>query len=42
MNLILQNGDLLEVEAALTSGSRTNPQAPKDEFQDYDVIIVVI
>ena len=23
------------------SGSRTNPKAPKDEFQDYDVIYVV-
>ncbi len=28
-------------EAVAMSGSRTNPKAPKDEFQDYDVIYVV-
>ena len=32
MNLILQIADTIEVEAIALSGSRTNPQAPKDEF----------
>ena len=41
MNLILQIADILEVEAIALSGSRTNPQAPKDEFQDYDVVYIV-
>ena len=41
MNLILQIADTLEVEAIALSGSRTNPQATKDEFQDYDVVYIV-
>lgn len=41
MNLILQIADTLEVEAIALSGSRTNPQACKDEFQDYDVVYIV-
>ncbi|WP_445278193.1 aminoglycoside 6-adenylyltransferase [Streptococcus sp. KHUD_013] len=41
MNLILQIADTLEVEAIALSGSRTNPQASKDEFQDYDVVYIV-
>ena len=41
MNLILQIADTLEVEAIALSGSRTNPQGPKDEFQDYDVVYIV-
>lgn len=41
MNLILQIADTLEVEAIALSGSRTNPQIPKDEFQDYDVVYIV-
>ena len=41
MNLILQIADTLEVEAIALSGSRTNPRAPKDEFQDYDVVYIV-
>ena len=41
MNLILQIADNLEVEAIALSGSRTNPQASKDEFQDYDVVYIV-
>ena len=41
MDLILQIADTLEVEAIALSGSRTNPQAPKDEFQDYDVVYIV-
>lgn len=38
MNLILQIAESLQVEAVALSGSRTNPQVPKDEFQDYDVV----
>ena len=41
INLILQIADTLEVEAIALSGSRTNPQATKDEFQDYDVVYIV-
>ncbi len=41
MNLILQIADSIEVEAIALSGSRTNPRAPKDEFQDYDVVYIV-
>ena len=41
MNMILQIADTLEVEAIALSGSRTNPQASKDEFQDYDVVYIV-
>lgn len=41
MDLILQIADTLEVEAIALSGSRTNPRAPKDEFQDYDVVYIV-
>lgn len=41
MNLILQIADSIEVEAIALSGSRTNPQSSKDEFQDYDVVYIV-
>ena len=41
MNLILQIAESLQVEAVALSGSRTNPQVPKDEFQDYDVVYIV-
>ena len=41
MNLILQIAESLQVEAAAWSGSRANPRAPKDEFQDYDVVYIV-
>lgn len=41
LNLLLQVAKTLKVEAVALSGSRTNGQAPKDEFQDYDVIYVV-
>ena len=41
LDLILQTAKSLKVEAVAMSGSRTNPKAPKDEFQDYDVIYVV-
>ena len=41
MNLILKTAETLKVDAVAMSGSRTNPKAPKDEFQDYDVVYVV-
>ena len=41
LRLILQTAKTLQVEAVAMSGSRTNPKAPKDEFQDYDVVYVV-
>ena len=41
MNLILQIAESLKVYAVALSGSRTDDQAPKDEFQDYDVVYVV-
>jgi len=41
MNLILQIAESLKVEAVAMSGSRTDTKAPKDEFQDYDVVYVV-
>lgn len=41
MELILQIAETMQVEAVALSGSRTNPQAPKDEFQDYDVVYIV-
>ena len=41
MNLILQIAETLKVDAVALSGSRTNDHAPKDEFQDYDVVYLV-
>lgn len=41
MNLILQIAESLKVEAVAMSGSRTDTKAPKDEFQDYDVVYVM-
>ena len=41
LNLILHTAKTLQVEAVAMSGSQTNPKAPKDEFQDYDVVYVV-
>ena len=41
LNLILHTAKVLQVEAVAMSGSRTNPKAPKDGFQDYDVVFVV-
>ena len=41
LRLILQTAKSLQVDAVAMSGSRTNSQAPKDEFQDYDVVYVV-
>ena len=41
LDLILQTAKSLKVEAVALSGSRTNDQVQKDEFQDYDVVYVV-
>ena len=41
LGLILETAKKLQVDAVALSGSRTNEQAPKDEFQDYDVVYVV-
>ena len=41
LNLILQTAETLQVKAVAMSGSRTNQNVPKDEFQDYDVVYVV-
>ena len=41
LDLILQTAKVLQVNAVAMSGSRTNPKAPKDEFQDYDVVYIV-
>ena len=41
LDLILQTAKVLQIDAVAMSGSRTNPKAPKDEFQDYDVVYVV-
>ena len=40
-DVILQTAKLLQVDAVAMSGSRTNPKAPEDEFQDYDLVYVV-
>ena len=41
LDVILQTAKTLQVEAVALSGSRTDTKAPKDEFQDYDVVYVV-
>ncbi|NMD83344.1 MULTISPECIES: aminoglycoside 6-adenylyltransferase [Streptococcus] len=41
LRLILQTAETLQIEAVAMSGSRTDTRAPKDEFQDYDVVYVV-
>ena len=41
LRLISQTAITLQVEAVAMSGSRTDTRAPKDEFQDYDVVYVV-
>ena len=41
LDLIFRTAKTLQVEAVAMSGSRTNSQAPQDEFQDYDVVYVV-
>ena len=39
--LIIQTAKSLKAQAVAMSGSRTDTKAPKDEFQDYDVVYVV-
>ena len=41
LDLILHTAKTLQVEAIAMSGSRTCPNVPKDEFQDYDVVYIV-
>ena len=41
LDVVLKTAETLQVTAVAMSGSRTNSQAPKDEFQDYDVVYVV-
>ena len=41
LDLILQIAKKIQVGAVALSGSRTDTKAPKDEFQDYDVVYVV-
>ena len=41
LDLILQTAKTLQVKAVAMSGSRINQNAPKDEFQDYDVVYIV-
>ena len=41
LDLVLQTAKVLQVDAVAMSGSRANPNASKDEFQDYDVVFVV-
>ena len=41
LDVILKTAETLQVDAVAMSGSRANPKAPKDEFQDYDVVYVV-
>ena len=41
LDLILQTAKTLQVKAVAMSGSRTNQNTPKDEFQDYDVVYLV-
>lgn len=41
LDVILKTAETLQVAAVVMSGSRTNSQAPQDEFQDYDVVYVV-
>ena len=40
-DVILQIAKTLKVNAVAMSGSRTDTKAPKDEFQDYDVVYIV-
>ena len=41
LDIIIKIAKNLKVKAIAMSGSRTNPKALKDEFQDYDVVYVV-
>ena len=41
LELILETAKKLQVDVVALSGSRTDTKAPKDKFQDYDVVYVV-
>lgn len=41
LDILIKAAKTLKVKAIAISGSRTNPKALKDEFQDYDVVYVV-
>ena len=41
LDVILHTAETLQVKAVAMSGSRIDTKAPKDEFQDYDVVYVV-
>ena len=41
LELILETAQKLQVDVVALSGSRTDTKAPKDKFQDYDVVYVV-
>ena len=41
LGLILETAKKLQVDSVALSGSRTNDQVQKDEFQDYDVVYIV-
>ena len=41
LELILETAKKLQIDAVALSGSRTDTKAPKDEFQDYDLVYVV-
>ena len=41
LDVILKTAETLQVATVAMSDSRTNSQAPQDEFQDYDVVYVV-
>lgn len=41
LDVILKTAKTLQVAAVAMSGSRTDTKAPKDEFQDYDVVYIV-
>lgn len=41
LDIIIKSAKTLQVKAVAMSGSRACPKAPKDEFQDYDVVYIV-
>ena len=41
LDIIIKIAKNLKVKSIAMSGSRTNPKAPKDEFQDYDVVYIM-
>lgn len=41
LDLILRTAKVIQADSVALSGSRTNSNAPKDEFQDYDVVYIV-